>query len=322
MVIFSVAFVHDTTTHQITLTHPVTLTIPNGMRFDAAMQLLADKDLLTRPKVMTWVGRLKGWDRQIKTGVYEFHGSYTAYKVIEILTKGKVVQHQITLVEGLTFRQWLMQMAEVPLIQATLKPQEAAIQAWFQPLAERYQLPIPHPEGWFFPDTYQYTANDSDAAILERALKKMVATLSEQWAQRADGLPYQTPYEALIMGSIIEKETGVAAERPRIASVFVNRLNKKMRLQTDPTVIYGIGETFDGNITRQHLKQKTPYNTYVIKGLPPTPIAMVSLASLHAALHPAEDPALYFVSKGDGTHQFSETLQAHNKAVRQFQLKK
>lgn len=177
-----------------------------------------------------------------------------------------------------------------------------------------------HPEGRFYPDTYQYSAGTSDTTILKNAFDRMETNLNQQWQQRQIDLPYDTPYKALIMASIVEKETGAAQERPEIAGVFVNRLRIGMRLQTDPTVIYGIGEKFDGNIRRRDLKRDTPYNTYTRKGLPPTPIAMPGGDAIYAALHPAKTKNLYFVSRGDGSHKFSATFKEHNQAVRKYQL--
>jgi len=194
-----------------------------------------------------------------------------------------------------------------------------------KPLAEQIDLigiDAENPEGWFFPDTYQFVSGDSDVDILKRANQKMKSLLEIAWHGRQSGLPYKSAYEALIMASIVEKETGAPEEREQIAGVFVRRLEKKMRLQTDPTVIYGLGDSYEGNITRQHLRGPTPYNTYVISGLPPTPIANPGGAALYAALNPAEGDALYFVARGNGYHQFSKTLAEHQAAVREFQIKK
>jgi UPF0755 protein len=181
---------------------------------------------------------------------------------------------------------------------------------------------IKHLEGQFYPDTYTYHKNDSDIDILKRAHQRLQMILEEEWLKRDKKLPLKTSYEALTLASIIEKETGAAHERSEISGVFIRRLNTKMRLQTDPTVIYGLGERYKGNLTRKHLKEKTAYNTYRINGLPPTPIAMVGQDAIHAAVNPKAGKSLYFVAKGDGTHQFSETIRAHNNAVRKYQLKR
>ncbi len=177
-----------------------------------------------------------------------------------------------------------------------------------------------HPEGWFFPDTYMFSGSETDLDILKRAYSRMVRVLDEEWENREQGLPYNSPYEALIMASIVERETGVAHERQEVAGVFVRRLHKGMRLQTDPTVIYGMGDDYDGRIRTRDLRAYTPYNTYRIDGLPPTPIALPGRDSVHAALHPADGDALFFVARGDGSHKFSRTLAEHQKAVREFQL--
>ena len=182
-------------------------------------------------------------------------------------------------------------------------------------------LDLAHPEGWFFPDTYSYSATDSVSDILVQAHGQMQRILDRAWQARDADLPYKTAYEALIMASIIEKETGVTYERPEIAGVFVRRLQRGMRLQTDPTVIYGMGDAYKGNIRRKHLKQLTAYNTYRINGLPPTPIAMPSAAAIEAALHPLPGSSLYFVARGDGSHYFSDSFAEHQRAVRQYQIK-
>jgi len=221
----------------------------------------------------------------------------------------------VTLVEGLTFKNFLETLSKQEKIDIALTDKS------FAEIKNFLKLDIEHPEGWFYPDTYQYVSGISDADILLQAHKRMQRVLAEEWEKRAKDLPYKTAYEALIMASIIEKETGVAYERPEIAGVFVRRLQKGMRLQTDPTIIYGLGDSYKGNIRRKHLRQPTPYNTYVINGLPPTPIAMPARAAINAALNPAPGKTLFFVAKGDGSHQFSETLAQHNKAVQKYQIK-
>ncbi len=191
-----------------------------------------------------------------------------------------------------------------------------------QALMKELGKPDHHPEGWFAPDTYAYVRGDTDLELLDRALADQEQILEQAWEERAEGLPLDSPYEALILASIVEKETAVPDEREEIAGVFVNRLNQGMRLQTDPTVIYGIGDDYEGNIRRHHLQQDTPYNTYRRAGLPPTPIAMPGEASIRAALNPADTEALYFVARGDGTHVFSRTLEEHQQAVREYQLRR
>ncbi|GAA0851916.1 endolytic transglycosylase MltG [Aliiglaciecola litoralis] len=252
----------------------------------------------------------------IKSGTYEIKFGMSARELFEILSKGKEKTFDITLVEGLTWADWLTQLNNHP----RLTPSAKTAQQWIAFLNS--ELEGGSIEGWLLADTYQFTQATPVEDIVRRAHISMTQYLAHAWQIRALDLPYQSPYEALIMASIIEKETGVARERPHIASVFVNRLRENMRLQTDPTVIYGMGEAFDGNIRRKDLRQPTPYNTYVIKGLPPTPISMPSRLSIDAALQPLDTTDYYFVSKGDGSHYFSETLDEHNRAVREYQLKK
>jgi UPF0755 protein len=237
-------------------------------------------------------------------------------ELLDKLARGEVVLAEILFVEGTTLRQWLAQIAAQPKLRSTLPARdEAAVRA-------ALGMEEKHAEGWFFPDTYRFAPGTTDVELLRRAHAAMKKRLAEYWAGREEGLPLKTPYEGLILASIVEKETGVAAERPLIAAVFVNRLRKGMRLQTDPTVIYGIGEKFDGNIRRRDLTTDTPWNTYTRDGLPPTPIAMPGAGSLAAVARPASSEFLYFVGKGDGTHYFSKSLEEHNRAVAKYQLKR
>lgn len=226
----------------------------------------------------------------------------------------EVVQYHLTLVEGWSFRQLRANLEASPKLAQSLEGLTD------EQVMAQLGYPDLHPEGRFFPDTYQYTKGVTDLDILKRAFARLERILQEEWAKRAKNLPYDTPYQALIMASIIEKETGVPEERDQIAGVFVRRLEKGMLLQTDPTVIYGLGEHYTGQLNRTHLRTPTPYNTYTQAGLPPTPIAMPGRAAIQAALHPAAGTSLYFVAKGDGSHVFSDTLEQHNLAVRQYQL--
>jgi UPF0755 protein len=252
----------------------------------------------------------------IKSGRYQLQPGWTVADLFQHLVNGKQLEYSLTLVEGQTFRQIRKTLAENPYL--TRHTPSLTDQEILQRIGAQYS----HPEGLFFADTYQFPNGYSDLELLRRAHKRLLQVLNEEWNNRENDLPYDTPYEALIMASIVEKETAIAEERPRIAGVFVRRLQKNMRLQTDPTVIYGIGEAYDGDIKRIHLKTDTPYNTYTRKGLPPTPIATVGREAIHAALHPTKESALYFVAKGDGSHQFSDTLEQHLAAVRKYQLKK
>jgi len=252
---------------------------------------------------------------RLKAGEFEIPNGITPPKLLELLTSGKVVQHAFTLVEGWTYQDALAALAEDDRFESLLgeNPSAGLVMA-------SLGYPGEHPEGRFFPETYHFAKGASDLDILRRSYSTMEHVLDEEWGKRDDGLPLATPYEALILASIVEKETGVASERPTIAGVFVRRLLLGMKLQTDPTVIYGLGESFDGNLTQAHLRGDTPYNTYVHAGLPPTPIALPGRQAIHAVLHPEEGDSLYFVAKGDGSHHFSATLEEHNRAVRQYQL--
>lgn len=245
-----------------------------------------------------------------RAGEYRLEPGLEPQGLLRKFAGGWVVQHRFTLVEGWTFRQVVAALAEQPLIGHHLDPADPL--RWPELLAE---LGVGQPEGWFLPETYAFTRGDSDLDILGRAHRAMREALALAWASRDDELPLETPYELLILASIIEKETSLEEERAQIAGVFVRRLRKGMKLQTDPTVIYGLGESFDGDIRRRDLRTDTPYNTYTRHGLPPTPIAMPGRASLLAAAHPAPGDALYFVANGEGGHTFSATLEEHQSAV-------
>ncbi len=290
--------------------------IKAGSGFSSIAAKLQHQGLITNPNLWKIYARLTGKATRVQAGEYQFETGLSPVAMLDKLIKGEVIQHQITLVEGWTFKQFLQALAAEEKLEhklTGLKPSEIMTK-----LGDETR----HPEGLFFPDSYQFTLGTSDEDILRRAFKRLETILAEEWQQRAENLPYETPYEALIMASIVEKETGQPSERAEIAGVFVRRLQKGMRLQTDPTIIYGLGDSYKGNIRRKHLKQYTPYNTYVIPALPPTPIAMVGREAIHAALHPQAGKSLYFVAKGDGSHFFSDTLQQHNEAVRRYQLKR
>lgn len=261
-----------------------------------------------------WRFNLPG--QALHSGEYRLTPQQSARDLLELWRRGEVVQYSLTLVEGWSFRQ----------VRAALVRQEKLEQRLAdlddKALMDRLGLAGVSPEGRFFPDTYRYVRGMSDLDLLKQASVRLDQVLDEEWARRADGLPYRKPYDALIMASMVEKETGVAEERGQIAGVFVRRLRSGMRLQTDPTVIFGLGERYNGNLTRAHLQQPTPYNTYVIDGMPPTPIALAGREAIHAALNPVAGKSLYFVARGDGSHVFSETLEQHNRAVREYQLKR
>jgi UPF0755 protein len=269
--------------------------------------------VLESPGKFVLLARILGEAANVKAGNYEIEAPLTPLELLGKITRGDYTQHAFTLVEGWTFRQVRRALSEQPhLRHDTANLDDDAVLV-------RLGIEATSPEGWFFPDTYHYSSGGSDLGILRRAHKLMRETLSMQWENRAPDLPLASPYEALILASIIEKETGHPADRSMVAAVFVNRLRAGMRLQADPTVIYGLGEDFDGNLRRRDLVADTPYNTYTRTGLPPTPIAMPGLASIAAALNPARSDALYFVARGDGTSHFSRTLSEHERAVTKYQ---
>lgn len=275
---------------------------------------LEARGVLHEARSFVLLASLLGRGRSLKAGEYRFAEGISAGQLLDQVVAGRVIEYSLRLVEGWTFRQSLQTFAQAPKITqllAGLPPDQ---------VMARLGYPGQHPEGRFFPDTYKYTANQTDLAILARAYERMQNTLQREWEARSANLPFKIPYEALILASIVEKETGQPDERPMIAAVFINRLRRNMRLQTDPTVIYGLGEKFDGNLRLKDLRSDTAYNTYTRTGLPPTPIALPGAAAIRAVMHPAETRALYFVSRGDGSHVFSETLAQHNDAVVKYQL--
>lgn len=286
--------------------------VAKGESIQSVARRLYEDEIIRWPNIWRFYARF--FDPvSIKAGEYLFAQHESPISLLDTLQEGKVITYHVTLVEGKKFSDFVATLAAEDKLRSLLSDKSENEQL------DLLGLDIAHPEGWFYPDTYQYTLGDSDVAILRRAHARMHTLLMREWSQRDEGLPYRTPYEALIMASIIEKETGVESERREIAGVFVRRLQKGMRLQTDPTVIYGLGLAFDGNLTRRHLRQPNPYNTYTVGGLPPTPIAMPGGEAIYAALHPLPGDTLYFVAKGDGSHYFSATLEEHNEAVSQFQ---
>lgn len=263
--------------------------------------------------------RLSNKASGIKSGEYVLTGDLTVPRLFDIFLEGQTRQYSQSIIEGSNWKQALQQVAGSEYLKHTLGDLDTLTEST---LMQTLGFDDIHPEGQFFADTYSFPAGTTDVEYLQRAKRMLDEVLAEEWENRADNLPLESAYEALILASIVEKETAVASERPLIAGVFLSRLIKKMRLQTDPTVIYGMGDAYDGNIRRKDLTTDTPYNTYTRGGLPPSPIAMVGREAIHAVLHPEETTALYFVSRGDGTHKFSDTLEQHNAAVRKYQLKR
>lgn len=259
-------------------------------------------------------GRLDGVAQSLRAGEYRLDPGTTPRQLLQMVVAGRVVQYQLTLLEGWTFAQIMDAVRSSPVLQQTLEHADV------ERVLEAIDCAGRHPEGLLFPDTYRFPRGTTDVEFLRRACRTMQRVLLEEWQRRDVGLPYADPYQALIMASLVEKESAVAAERPRIAGVFVRRLQRGMRLQTDPTVIYALGADYDGNIRRADLALDSPYNTYVHGGLPPTPIAAPGRDSIRAALQPEPGEELYFVARGDGSHEFSRTLAEHNRAVRKYQL--
>jgi UPF0755 protein len=287
-----------------------------GTSFGAMAKDLERRGLISSALYFRIIARWDDKAHRIRAGEYHIAVGTKPEQLLDQMVAGKVISYSFTLVEGWTFQQVLEAVREQEALQGTFENLTA------EAIMERLGHPGEHPEGRFLADTYHFPRGTTDLALLQRAYGAMQEFLQQEWDRRAADLPFKTPYEALILASIVEKETAVAEERPQIAGVFIRRLRKGMKLQTDPTVIYGMGERFDGNIRRRDLSENTPYNTYVHRGLTPTPISMPGRDAIRAVLHPADGKSLYFVAKGDGSHYFSATLQEHNKAVRKYQLKR
>ena len=305
---------HFSRTPLVPAQSPYDFTVKPGWGVRNVARTLADGGLVAEPYSLWILSRLASRET-IQAGTYRIDKPLTPLELLDKMARGDVILLEIRFIEGTTLRQWLAQLAAQPNVRQTLagrkEPEVRAALGLDQPV-----------EGWLFPDTYRFAPGVTDLEILKRAHGAMKKRLAEAWEARDPSVPLKTPYEALILASIVEKETGAGEERPLVASVFANRIRKGMRLQTDPTVIYGMGEAFDGNIRKRDLTTDTPWNTYTRDGLPPTPIAMPGAASLAAATRPAQSDYLYFVGKGDGTHQFSRTLEEHNRGVAKWQLKR
>jgi UPF0755 protein len=298
-------------------TEPVTIEVARGQSLRAVGQELATRGLLRHPQMLGWYARLTGDDQRMHAGEYSLPPGTTPRSLLALFVSGAVVQHSVTIVEGWTFRELRKALADEPTLeQATRGLSDTQVMA-------RLGEPERHPEGLFFPDTYLFGKGTRDIEVLQQARDRMRKELSAAWAGRHEDLPLADEYQALILASIVERETALATERARIAGVFVERLRRGMRLQTDPTVIYGLGPKFDGNLRRADLERDGPYNTYTRAGLPPTPIALPGADSLRAAVQPDERGEIFFVAtgNGDGSHAFSKTLAEHEAAVRRYLVK-
>lgn len=291
------------------------LVVVPGATFTSVAKQLQAQGVIRDARLFRFMVRLHGKGSALKAGDYFIAPATTPRQLLQQLVDGRVRQYSITLVEGWSFRQMMQAVNDNPHLAHSLK---GLTDKEIMTLIGQHGV---HHEGRFFPDTYHFPRGLTDVEFLKLAFDAMNERLAHEWSQRDPNLPLKSDYEALILASIVEKETGQASERPMIAGVFTRRLELGMRLQTDPTVIYGLGETFDGNLRRRDLEAQNPYNTYRIKGLPPTPIAMPGGEALHAAVHPAPGKELYFVARGNGSHHFSATYEEHDRAVKEFQLK-
>jgi len=291
-------------------------TVEQGATLRGVGRRLVNEGVLNESMTFVALGRLLGKAGAVKAGIYELPERITPLALIEKFARGEVLQSEITIIEGWTFAQMRAALNAHPGVR------HDTVGLSDQEVLQRVKVAESHPEGLFFPDTYHFNTGASDLQVLSRSYQTMQERLRTAWDSRDSGLPCGTPYEALIMASLVEKETGHPEDRVMVAAVLYNRLKRGMRLQTDPSVIYGLGTTFDGNLHKRNLQTDGPYNTYTRAGLPPTPIALPGQASLDAATRPAPSAALYFVSRGDGTSQFSRTLDEHNRAVQKYQLKR
>ncbi|MFQ6559507.1 endolytic transglycosylase MltG [Pseudomonas sp. Lb2C1-1] len=308
--------IHSALQQPLNITQEELLDVPNGTTPTGTLKRLEADGLIKDAFWLRIYWRFNLAGQPLHSGEYRMVPGMTMEGLIGVWKRGEVVQYSVTLVEGWNFRQVRAALAKDEKLQQTLTGLSDS------QVMDRLGHPGIFPEGRFFPDTYRFVRGTSDVDLLQKAYDRLEDVLAKEWAQRAADVPYTQPYQALIMASLVEKETGVPQERGQIAGVFVRRMRLGMLLQTDPTVIYGLGERYTGKLTRAHLKEENPYNTYLIPGLPPTPIAMVGREAIHAALNPVSGNSLYFVARGDGSHVFSDDLESHNNAVREFQLKR
>ncbi|CDF92621.1 FIG004453: protein YceG like [Pseudomonas sp. SHC52] len=308
--------IHSALQQPLNITQEELLEISNGTTPTKTLYRLEADGLIRDAFWLRVYWRFNLTGQPLHSGEYRMVPGMTMENLIGVWKRGEVVQYSVTLVEGWNFRQVRAALAKDEKLQQTLTGLSDS------EVMDRLGHSGVFPEGRFFPDTYRFVRGTSDVDLLNKAYARLEDVLAREWAERAADVPYTQPYQALIMASLVEKETGVPQERSQIAGVFVRRLRMGMLLQTDPTVIYGLGERYTGKLTRAHLKEENPYNTYMVPGLPPTPIAMVGREAIHAALNPASGDSLYFVARGDGSHVFSDNLDEHNNAVREYQLKR
>ena len=309
-------FVHT----PVNVTKDQLLTIDRGTTGSKLAALLEQEKILEHADLLPWLLKLQPQLNKVKAGTYSLTGVKTLQDLLDMINSGKEAQFSVKFIEGKTFKEWRKNLENAPHLKQTLQGKsDKEIMALLDiPAATKAVYEWNNIEGWLYPDTYNYTPNSTDLELLKRSTTRLQKALDKAWNERDENLPLADPYQMLILASIVEKETGVAAERPQVASVFINRLKANMKLQTDPTVIYGMGESYTGNIRKKDLETITPYNTYMIEGLPPTPIAMVSESALQAVAHPAKTDFYYFVADGSGGHKFTRNLNEHNKAVQEY----
>ena len=309
-------FVHT----PVNATQDQLLTIERGTTGSKLAVLLEQEKILEHADLLPWLLKLQPQLNKVKAGTYSLTGVKTLQDLLDMINSGKEVQFSVKFIEGKTFNEWRKNLENAPHLKQTLQGKsDKEIMALLDiPAVSKAVYEWNNMEGWLYPDTYNYTPNSTDLELLKRSTTRLQKALDKAWNERDENLPLADPYQMLILASIVEKETGIASERPQVASVFINRLKANMKLQTDPTVIYGMGESYTGNIRKKDLETITPYNTYMIEGLPPTPIAMVSESALQAVAHPAKTDFYYFVADGSGGHKFTRNLNEHNKAVQEY----
>ena len=309
-------FVHT----PVNVTQDQLLTIERGTTGSKLAALLEQEKILENADLLPWLLKLQPQLNKVKAGTYSLTGVKTLQDLLDMLNSGKEAQFSVKFIEGKTFKEWRKNLENAPHLKQTLQGKtDKEIMALLDiPAVAKAVYEWNNMDGWLYPDTYNYTPNSTDLELLKRSTTRLQKALDKAWNERDENLPLADPYQMLILASIVEKETGIAAERPQVASVFINRLKANMKLQTDPTVIYGMGESYTGNIRKKDLETITPYNTYMIEGLPPTPIAMVSESALQAVAHPAKTDFYYFVADGSGGHKFTRNLNEHNKAVQEY----